>query len=223
MIQLLIVDDDVFIRESLQIMLGLDPIIEIVGTASNGQEALELLETGMSCDVVVMDIRMPVCDGVEGTKRIKSRFPHIRVLVLTTFDDDAFIVEAIRGGASGYLLKNISPDRIIQGVKTVHEGSMLIHPDIAAKLAMMLGPTTATGHNIQQMETPGPLERLSTRGLTPAECQIVELIAEGLSNREIAGRLFLSEGTVKNYVTEILSKLLLRDRTQIAIFYLRGH
>lgn len=220
MIQLLIVDDDVFIRESLQIMLGLDPNIEIVGTASNGQEAFDFLEKGTPCDVVLMDIRMPICDGVEGTKRIKSRFPHIRVLVLTTFDDDEFIVEAIRGGASGYLLKNISPDRIIQGVKTVHEGSMLIHPDIAAKLATMLMPT---GSRAEQTETTGMLERLTARGLTPAERQIVELIAEGLSNREIAGRLFLSEGTVKNYVTEILSKLLLRDRTQIAIFYLRGY
>lgn len=220
MIQLLIVDDDVFIRESLHIMLGLDPNIEIAGTASNGQEAFELLEKGMLCDVVLMDIRMPVCDGVEGTKRIKSRFPHIRVLVLTTFDDDAFIAEAIRGGASGYLLKNISPDRIIQGVKTVHEGSMLIHPDIAAKLATMLMPA---GTHVEQTESTDTLDRLTARGLTPAECQIVELIAEGLSNREIAGRLFLSEGTVKNYVTEILSKLLLRDRTQIAIFYLRGH
>lgn len=220
MIRLIIADDDVFIRESLAIMLGMDPDIEIAGTAGNGQEALELLAGGTEAHVVLMDIRMPICDGVEGTKQIKARFPDVRVLVLTTFDDDEFIIEAIRGGASGYLLKNIPPERIVHGIKTVHEGSMLIHPEIAAKLAGMLSPSGAGNASTQGNDN--RLRRLTERGLTPAECQIVERIAEGLSNREIAGRLFLSEGTVKNYVTEILSKLALRDRTQIAIFYLRG-
>lgn len=220
MIRLIIADDDVFIRESLAIMLGMDPDIEIAGTAGNGREALELLAGGTEADVVLMDIRMPICDGVEGTKQIKVRFPAVRVLVLTTFDDDEFIIEAIRGGASGYLLKNIPPERIVHGIKTVHEGSMLIHPEIAAKLAGMLSPSG--GGNASTQGNENRLRRLSERGLTPAECQIVERIAEGLSNREIAGRLFLSEGTVKNYVTEILSKLALRDRTQIAIFYLSG-
>lgn len=245
MIRLIIADDDIFIRESLHIMLGMDPEIEVVGSAGNGEEALRLLEQGIAADLVLMDIRMPVCDGVEGTRRIKSRFPHVRVLVLTTFDDDEFIAEAIRGGASGYLLKNIPPDRIIKGIKTVHEGSMLIHPDIAAKLAGLLAPSASQKAQAAQAphaaaagavpavsapaseasearHTANARARLAEYGLTPSECQVVGLIAEGLSNREIAGRLYLSEGTVKNYVTEILSKLSLRDRTQIAIFYLRG-
>lgn len=213
MISVLIVDDDPFIRESLKLLVGMDPDIEITGAAAHGGEALDLLERGLPADVVLMDIRMPVCDGVEGTLRIREKHPDIRVLMLTTFDDEDYIAEALRNGASGYLLKNIPPDRIIQGIKTVHDGNMLIHPDIARKLTGMLRPAAQPGP-----QTPASLEAF---GLTPAECNIVTLIAEGLSNKEIAGRLYLSEGTVKNYVTDILGKLSLRDRTQIAIFYLK--
>ncbi|HAF99107.1 MULTISPECIES: response regulator [Paenibacillus] len=213
MISVLIVDDDPFIRESLKLLVGMDPDIEITGAAAHGGEALDLLEGGLVADVVLMDIRMPVCDGVEGTLRIREKYPDIRVLMLTTFDDEDYIAEALRNGASGYLLKNIPPDRIIQGIKTVHDGNMLIHPDIARKLTGMLRPAAQP-----DPQTPAKLEAF---GLTPAECNIVTLIADGLSNKEIAGRLFLSEGTVKNYVTDILGKLSLRDRTQIAIFYLK--
>jgi len=213
MISVLIVDDDPFIRESLKLLVGMDRDIEITGAAAHGGEALDLLEGGLAADVVLMDIRMPVCDGVEGTLRIREKYPDIRVLMLTTFDDEDYIAEALRNGASGYLLKNIPPDRIIQGIKTVHDGNMLIHPDIARKLTGMLRPAAQP-----DPQTPAKLEAF---GLTPAECNIVTLIADGLSNKEIAGRLYLSEGTVKNYVTDILGKLSLRDRTQIAIFYLK--
>lgn len=212
MISVLIADDDPFIRESLKLLVGMDPDIEVSAVAEHGEEALSLLMDGFHADVVLMDIRMPVCDGVEGTRRIRERYPDVRVLMLTTFDDDDYIVEALRNGASGYLLKNIPPDRIIQGIKTVHDGNMLIHPDIARKLTGMLRPT------------PQPVPRsaeLEQFGLTPAEKKVVALIAEGLSNKEIAAQLYLSEGTVKNYVTDILGKLNLRDRTQIAIFYLK--
>ncbi|OME91657.1 MULTISPECIES: response regulator [Paenibacillus] len=212
MISVLIVDDDPFIRESLKLLVGMDPDIEVSAVAEHGEEALALLEEGLPVDVVLMDIRMPVCDGVEGTQRIRERHSDVRVLMLTTFDDDDYIVEALRNGASGYLLKNIPPDRIIQGIKTVHDGNMLIHPDIARKLTGMLRPTS------QPVPKAAELEQF---GLTPAEKKVVVLIADGLSNKEIAGQLFLSEGTVKNYVTEILGKLNLRDRTQIAIFYLK--
>ncbi|MGG3309148.1 response regulator transcription factor [Paenibacillus lautus] len=212
MISVLIVDDDPFIRESLKLLVGMDPDIEVSAVAEHGEEALALLEEGLPVDVVLMDIRMPVCDGVEGTRRIRERHSDVRVLMLTTFDDDDYIVEALRNGASGYLLKNIPPDRIIQGIKTVHDGNMLIHPDIARKLTGMLRPTS------QPVPKTAELEQF---GLTPAEKKVVVLIADGLSNKEIAGQLYLSEGTVKNYVTEILGKLNLRDRTQIAIFYLK--
>ncbi|WNS42704.1 response regulator transcription factor [Paenibacillus sp. MMS20-IR301] len=216
MIKVMIVDDDSFIRESLKVLIGLDAEIEVTGAAGDGREALTLLKSlGGGADVVLMDIRMPGCDGVEGTRLIKEAYPHISVLMLTTFDDDEYIIEALRGGASGYLLKNIPPDRIIQGIKTVYEGNMLIHPDIARKLAGLLQPS----HRMEQTPTAQLLEDF---GLTKAELAIVSSIAEGLTNKEIAGKLFLSEGTVKNYITDILSKLGLRDRTQIAILYLKS-
>lgn len=215
MIRVLIVDDDSFIRESLKVLIGLDAGIEVAGTAGDGREALTLLgELPGGADVVLMDIRMPGCDGVEGTWLIKEAYPSAAVLMLTTFDDDEYIIEALRAGASGYLLKNIPPDRIIQGIKTVHEGNMLIHPEIARKLAGFLQPSA-------RQEAP-EAQPLASYGLTKSERAVVTSIAEGLTNKEIAAKLFLSEGTVKNYITDILSKLGVRDRTQIAILYLKS-
>ncbi|OMF37581.1 DNA-binding response regulator [Paenibacillus sp. FSL H8-0548] len=209
MIQVLIVDDDPFIRESMNVILGLDADLQVAGVCSNGHEATAFVREH-PVDVVLMDIRMPVCDGVEGTKLLRALTPPPAVLLLTTFDDDDYIAQAIRNGANGYLLKNVPPSRIISGIKTVHEGSMLIHPDIARKLAGMIGtPRKETNKD------------LTIFGLTAAEGQIVRLIAEGQSNKEIAASLFLSEGTIKNYISEILNKLELRDRTQIAIYYLK--
>ncbi|WP_405104714.1 response regulator transcription factor [Paenibacillus sp. FSL K6-1217] len=214
MIRVLIVDDDSFIRESLKVLIGLDAGIEVAGTAGDGREALSLLgELPGGADVVLMDIRMPGCDGVEGTRLIKNAYPSVAVLMLTTFDDDEYIIEALRGGASGYLLKNIPPDRIIQGIKTVYEGNLLIHPGIAHKLAGFLQPSS-------RQDAP-EAQPLASYGLTRSEQAVVTSIAEGLTNKEIAAKLFLSEGTVKNYITDILSKLGVRDRTQIAILYLK--
>lgn len=215
MIHVLITDDDPFIRESLKLIIGLDDHITVVGTCTHGDEALAFIQSGIQVDVILMDIRMPVCDGVEGTLKIKQANPAISILILTTFDDDEFIVQALRNGASGYLLKNISPDRIIQGIKTVEQGNLLIHPDIAKKLASFISPSPSPN--------PPTPTTLREYGLTASEQAVVEKISEGLSNKEIAQELFLSEGTVKNYITEILSKLNLRDRTQIAIFYLKKH
>ncbi|GGH37645.1 response regulator [Paenibacillus segetis] len=211
-IKLLIVDDDPFIRESLTLLIGMDPDIQVIGSVSNGAEAVDFVQGGGQPNVVLMDIRMPICDGVEGARRIKAISADISVLMLTTFDDDEFILEALRNGASGYLLKNIPPDRIIQGVKTVHSGSMLIHPDVARKLSGLLRPSVPTP----------PADKLSAAGLTTAEHNVVSLIADGMSNKEIAQQLYLSEGTVKNHITEILGKLGVRDRTQIAILYWKG-
>jgi DNA-binding NarL/FixJ family response regulator len=214
MIHVLITDDDPFIRESLKLILELDPEIVVTGTCMNGEEALQSITRGDQVDVVLMDIRMPICDGVQGTLKIKTSFPDIQVLILTTFDDDEFIIEALRNGASGYLLKNIPPSQIIHGIKTVHQGSLLIHPDIAKKLPGFIG-------------APAPVQKqpksLDEFKLTATEQTVIQKIADGLSNKEIAQELFLSEGTVKNYITEILSKLGLRDRTQIAIFFLKNH
>ncbi|MDF2658680.1 MAG: LuxR family transcriptional regulator [Paenibacillus sp.] len=211
-IRLLIVDDDPFIRESLKMILELDPEITVEGVCTNGEEALQFVQKHGGINVVLMDIRMPVCDGVEGTRRIKAYNTGIAVIILTTFDDDEYIIEALRNGAGGYLLKNVAPDRIIDGIKTVARGNVLIHPDIAKKLTVFLKPSN---------KAPNAKKSLVEYGLTVSEQQIVEKIADGLSNKEIARQLHLSEGTVKNYITDILSKLELRDRTQIAIFYLK--
>jgi DNA-binding NarL/FixJ family response regulator len=214
MIRLLIVDDDPFIRESLKLILDLDPQISVVGTCINGNEAVRYIQEDRAVDVVIMDIRMPECDGVEGTLLIKQIDPDIAILILTTFDDDEYIIQALRNGANGYLLKNIAPDRIIEGIKTVATGNLLIHPSIAKKLTSFLQPRAIAAAATNSNDFLGQYE------LTSAEQQVVCHIADGKSNKEIAQKLFLSEGTVKNYITEILSKLSLRDRTQIAIFYL---
>lgn len=220
MIQVLVVDDDPFIRESMQVILDLDQDLHVAGICKDGKEAAEFVQQNQ-VDVVLMDIRMPGCDGVEGTKRIRAIDQPPAVLILTTFDDDEYIAQAIRNGANGYLLKNVSPSRIINGIKTVYEGSMLIHPDIARKLAGML--ETPNGESVTPAAPASGFEQANNfiPGLTQAEFQIVRLIADGQSNKEIAASLFLSEGTIKNYITEILGKLELRDRTQIAIFYLK--
>lgn len=208
-IRVLIVDDDAFIRESLKIIVGMHEDMEIVGTCANGCEA-EKMAAEQGADVVLMDVRMPVCDGVEGTKRLKGRLPGVKVLILTTFDDDEYIVQAIRNGASGYLLKNNAPDRIVEGIRTVFAGSVLMDSDVARKLASLIHVPPR-----EQAQASGSVQY----GLTAAEQQIMERIAEGMSNKEIAAALFLSEGTVKNYISDILSKLGLRDRTQLAIHY----
>ncbi|MFC7748500.1 response regulator [Paenibacillus thermoaerophilus] len=212
MISVLIVDDDPFIRESMRILLELDPELTVAGTCRDGREAYEFAGR-TPVDVVLMDIRMPGTDGVEGTRLIRSLPNPPAVLILTTFDDDDYIAAAIRHGAGGYLLKNVPPARIAAGIKTVHDGSLLIHPDIARKLAGMLDGSGRSPANRE--------ERLARQGLTGVEREIVRLIADGLSNKEIAAALYLSEGTVKNYVTSVLGKLELRDRTQIAIYYLK--
>lgn len=211
MIRVLIVDDDPFIRESLEMIINLDEQIQVSGLCQNGSEAVQFIGREQ-VDVVLMDIRMPECDGVEGTKRIKALDPQVKVLILTTFDDDEYIVEALRNGASGYLLKNIPPARIIDGIKTVYSGSLLVHPEIAKKLTAFIQPA---------QDKTAKRKTLQSYGLTSTEQAVVRKIADGLSNKEIAGDLYLSEGTIKNYITDILSKLNLRDRTQIAIFYLK--
>ncbi len=204
-IRIAIIDDEKLIREGLKIILSSYEDIEVVGMGENGLEALNICKS-RDVDLVLMDIRMPVCDGVEGTKLIKREFSNTKVLILTTFRDIEYIQEALKNGASGYLLKDSSYDLLYEGVKAAVIGNIVIHPDIALDILNNKNANT------------DPDKILKAYGLSKKEYEIIRLIAEGLSNKEIGEKLFLSEGTIKNNVSTILSKLDLRDRTQIAVF-----
>ena len=205
--KIIIVDDDGLIRDSLKLLLGLEEDIEVIGTAKNGMEAFELCKENKP-HIVLMDIRMPVMDGVLGTKLIKENFHDVKVVLLTTFKDDEYIREAVMNGAEGYILKNQSTDSIIETLRTVYNGNTVFEKDVVNVITGMIKE--------------GKSKKPSDFNLSPREFEVLALIAEGLSNKEIAEKLFLGEGTVRNYITNILEKLELRDRTQLAIFYLKN-
>lgn len=203
MIRVLIVDDQHLIREGLRMMLSLYDIISIVGEVTNGKEAIQVLEN-VAVDLLLMDIRMPVMDGVEATKYIKEKYPDTKVLILTTFDEDEFIFEALQNGADGYLLKDISSDELVNAIQAVYEGNVLLQPDVLKKIVNKIDRKDSQVKDIYKY-------------LTKKEYEIALLIAEGKSNKEISSLLYITEGTVKNHVTNILGKLELRDRTQLAL------
>lgn len=204
MIKVLIVDDQSLIREGLVMMLSLYDTVTIVGQANNGQEAIEALEGG-DIDLILMDIRMPVMDGVEATKIIKQKYPNVRVLILTTFNEDEYIFEGLKNGADGYLLKDISSEELVKAIETVFQGNMLLQPDIAKKMI----------NSIYKKDE--GLNEDNLKNLTKREYEVALLVGEGKSNKEISNKLFITEGTVKNHITKILDKLELRDRTQLAV------
>ena len=205
--KVLIVDDDALIRDSLKILIGMEEDMEVVGTAPNAQAALELCGLYQP-DIVLMDIRMPIMDGVLGTKLIRSQYSNIKVIILTTFKDDEYIKEAIKNGATGYMLKNQSSDSIIGSLRAVHKGSVVLEREVAESLTSML----KDDRKKEQRKL----------DITEREWDVLKLVGEGLANKEIADKLYLSEGTVRNYVTILLEKLDLRDRTQLAIYYVRN-
>jgi DNA-binding NarL/FixJ family response regulator len=207
MITVLLVDDQSLIRQGLKALLELEPDLEIVGEAENGEIAINLVEK-LHPNVVLMDIRMPIMDGVAATKEIQKQFPTTKVLVLTTFDDDQYVKVALQNGAMGYLLKDTPSEELAVAIRAVDKGYSQLGPGIVKKLLTQFTSTT-----------PNPILFIppSLTELTLREKEVLRLIATGASNREIAQKLFISEGTVKNHVTNILSRLNLRDRTQAAI------
>mgnify|MGYP000305306842 CR=1 FL=1 len=210
MTKVLIADDQELIRESLKIVLSAYPDIDVVGAVGDGFEVLEKLKT-VTADVILMDIRMPKMDGVLCTKTVKEQYPNVKVVILTTFDDDEFIFSALKYGASGYILKGISMEDLHQAIETVSQGNAMINPDIATKVVKLFSQIAQSNSAIQVQET-------SVADISKAEWKIIQQIGFGLSNKEIATKLYLSEGTVRNYLSNILSKLNLRDRTQLAIW-----
>lgn len=208
-IRVLLVDDQDIILQGLSMILGKVSDIQIVGTVRNGQEAVNKCKT-TEVDIVLMDIRMPVMNGVEATKLIKTDNDAIRIIVLTTFKDDEYIFSSLKYGASGYLLKDAMPKEISEAIRTVYEGGTLINPSVATTIMDRFKEIAISEEMASQSE--------EVKQLTQRERDICTLLAEGKNNREISSALFLSEGTVKNHITNILSKLELRDRTQLAIF-----
>ncbi len=204
MIRLLLVDDQALFRQGLASLLSIEPDLEVVGQATNGHDAIALTQT-LQPDVVLMDVRMPVCDGVQATGAIHQQYPWIRVLVLTTFDDDAYILHSLQAGALGYLLKRTPTKDIAAAIRSVAQGYTQLGPTIGPKVFAKLKLTTPAPHPQQD-------------SLSQREMAVLRLIGQGKNNTEIAQTLYLSEGTVKNYVTQILHKLAMRDRTQAALW-----
>ena len=210
MIRVLIADDQELIRQSLSFVLDAQADIEMVGTASDGREAIELVRKEKP-DVVLMDIRMPEIDGVECTRLIKSAYPQIKVIILTTFDDDEYVFGALRYGASGYLLKGVSVKELADAVREVVRGGSIIMPGVASKALEMFARMARGSMQIA-------IEEKQTADLQENEWRVIREVGCGKSNKEIAAALCLSEGTVRNYLSSVLSKLDLRDRTQLAIW-----
>ena len=206
-IRLLLIDDQRLMRDGLRTILELEKDLKVVGEAEDGQSGLDIFEE-LNPDVVLMDIRMPGMDGVEATRRMIERWPQARVIILTTFDDDEYIFEGLRAGALGYLLKDVSGNELAEAIRKVAAGGALIEPSVARKVIAEFARLEPAVRSVNV----GLPEPLSER-----EIEILKLLSQGLSNKEIAKQLYLAEGTVKNYVSNVLSKLGVTDRTQAAL------
>ena len=238
-IRVLLADDQALLRESFKKLLELtDSALEIVGVAADGVEAIALIErltaAGRAPHVVLMDVRMPRLNGVEATRQVVARWPAIRVVILSTFDDEEYVVEGLRAGARGYLLKDTSSAELVRAIRDAHSGQAPIQPSVATKLIAHLARPAPQAPEIPQTAQPGTPpsaasdapghphspapQSMVVEDLTEREREILRLVARGASNREIGETLFITEGTVKNHVSNILSKLGLRDRTQAAVY-----
>ncbi|MBC8061634.1 MAG: response regulator transcription factor [Clostridiaceae bacterium] len=205
--KILIVDDDDLIRDGLKMILETEEGFSVVGTASNGEEAVKICWSTQP-DIILMDIRMPIMDGVHATKLIKEQFKNIKILLLTTFKDTEYIRSAVKYGAEGYVLKSNSTLSIIESIKTIFEGNVVYEKQIAGLLSEML---------IKEKKIPKEFPNITSR-----EYEIMEFLSKGSSNKEISEKLFIGEGTVRNNISVLLDKLNLRDRTQLAIYFIRN-
>ena len=212
MIKVLIADDQELIRQSLSIILGLKEEISVVGGVGDGTEVLEFIaKEKMQFDLILMDIRMPTMDGVECTKIVKGKYPEIKIIVLTTFDDDKYVFSALKYGASGYLLKGISVDELEKAIHVVYSGGAMINPEIASKVVELFSEMAQQNYDVM-------IEAENVEKINDMEWDIIKDVGHGMSNKEIADHIGLTEGTVRNYISTILKKIGLRDRTQLAIW-----
>jgi DNA-binding NarL/FixJ family response regulator len=209
-IKVLVADDQELVREGLGIVLSNRPEIEYMGAVSNGREVIQAVRQAKP-DVILMDVRMPEMDGVTCTKIIKEQYEDIKIIILTTFDDDEYVLGALRDGASGYLLKGTSMKDLVNAIQMVNSGSAMINPDIATKVVNLFSKMAQGSFSVK-------VRNDGIKELTNTERKVTRLIGMGYSNKEIAAELSLSEGTIRNYLSSILDKLELRDRTQLAIW-----
>ncbi len=210
MIKILIADDQNLIRQSLEIVLNAQNDFQVTDAVENGKEVIRAVRREKP-DIILMDIRMPEMDGVQCTKILKENYPNIKIIILTTFDDDEYVFSALKYGASGYLLKGISMDELKDAIYKVYKGNAMINPDIASKVLKFFSQMAQSNFAIA-------VEDDLTKTISNSEWKVIKQIGRGFSNKEIAAKLCLSEGSVRNYLSSILRKLGLRDRTQLAIW-----
>jgi DNA-binding NarL/FixJ family response regulator len=208
MIKVLITDDEVILRDSLKIMVEQDEEIQVIGTAGDGREAFEFCRVNQP-EVILMDIRMPNCDGVTGTRIIKEMFPEIKVIILTTFNDDENVTKALKYGASGYILKNIGSTELIEVIKSTYKGLPILDQAVLNTV-------------INNFDVNATVNSMQKYNLSDKQVEVIQLIVEGKCNKEIASHLFLSEGRVKNIITEILGKCEVEDRLRLAVFAVKN-
>ncbi|PFK42183.1 DNA-binding response regulator [Bacillus cereus] len=210
-IKVLLVDDHTVVLKGLAFFLSTQEDLELVGEANNGQEALMKVEETQP-DIVLMDLYMPEMDGIEATACIKKEYPNVKVLVLTSFSDQAHVLPALKAGASGYILKDVEPDQLVEAIRSAYKGNIQLHPDIASSLLSQTLPQ-------EEAEVPS---NIHVDVLTARENEVLQLLAKGMSNKEIASVLVITEKTVKAHVSNILSKLQLSDRTQAALYAVKN-
>ena len=209
MIRVMIADDQELIRDSLKVVLDMNPDMEVTAVVENGNQVLERLRKGQP-DVILMDVRMPEMDGVQCTKAVKELYPGVSIIILTTFDDDEYVYNALKYGASGYLLKGVSVQELSTAIRKVISGGTILNPDVVGKVVKLFSQMAQSSMTVEAEPLP--------EDFTRTERRVACLVGRGLSNKEIAEKLFLSEGTVRNNLSSALSKLNLRDRTQLAIW-----
>ena len=209
-IKVMIADDQELIRDSLKIVLSANPDMEVIDTVANGREVIRSVRAAKP-DLILMDVRMPEMDGVSCTQIIKENYPQIKIIILTKFDDDEYVYNALKYGASGYLLKGVSMAELSSAIRTVHGGKAMINPDIAVKVVRLFSQMAKGNYTIE-------MDDRNVKGISRTEWKVIQQVGYGRSNKEIAHELNLSEGTIRNALSSILSKLDLRDRTQLAIW-----
>jgi DNA-binding NarL/FixJ family response regulator len=213
-IKVMITDDQRLMREGLKTILDLEQDLVVVELAENGRDALDKI-AGAQPDVILMDIRMPVMDGVECTGIIKKQHPDIKVLILTTFDDDEFIIEALKNGAVGYMLKDLSSEKLVGAIRDAYNGNSIMQPEIAAKVISHITGSIPAKENLPKVRNP-------KSELTERERDVLQLVGKGMTNTEIAKKLYISEGTVKNYISNLYSKLEVDDRSKLTLYAIRS-